>query len=110
MASDEWIKTDHLIYEDEDYTFLVTLWLSKDGLRLPFVHLYVRRFSPSVFKRIHRGFEAFLKTVTESLYAQGTTDDAKWERFVRSFGFEPLDNVKYPCTDGVERRVFWRKQ
>lgn len=52
-------------------------------------------------------WDAFRKVVTCPIFTLGSTDDRKFERFVRSFGYIPFQTVT--CANGKQRRLFIHK-
>jgi hypothetical protein len=88
--------TDAFWFEVDEYV--------RGGDQLLIAHVRVVHWSPSVRKQCHAVWDAFRKVVTAPVFTLGIEDDKKFERFVRSFGYQPLINVT--CENGETRRLF----
>jgi hypothetical protein len=49
-------------------------------------------------------WNAFRSCVTVPIFTLGIEDDKKFERFVRSFGYQPHSTVT--CLNGEQRRLY----
>lgn len=98
----------HRLHTTDDFWFEVDEYLRpRDdavGDQLLIAHVRVVRWSPSVRKECHRIWDAFRACVTIPVFTLGIVDDKKFERFVRSFGYEPYQIVT--CENGEQRRLF----
>lgn len=101
--SDFKLVTRHRLYTSDDFWFEVDEY-GRVGDQLLIVHLHVERWSPSVCKECHRIWDAFRSCVTAPVFTLGIVDDDKFERFVRSFGYQPFQTVA--CLNGEKRRLF----
>lgn len=69
------------------------------------IHLDVKRFSPSVMKRIKAEFAALRECTDAPIFAFETApDDHKFARFLAHVGLEPSSRVL--CADGRSCRCF----
>lgn len=93
----------HRLYTCDDFWFEVDEY-SRDGDQLLIGHVRIVRWTPSVRKHCHAVWSAFRKCVTGPIFTLGITDDKKFERFVRSFGYRPMTTVT--CENGDQRRLF----
>ena len=104
MLSEGWEHTNSWVaLERPEYIFELDEFRRGDD-QMVFVHLWVKKWAPRVFKQIIREWRAFRKVAPGPLYAVGEDDDSKWERFVRTLGFEELTDAV--CENGEQRRVF----
>lgn len=71
---------------------------------MPFMHVDVYHWSHHTLKHLKEVWEALRPSLPRLVYTQGVETDAKWEKFIRHFGFEHLADC--PCTDGVTRQIF----
>jgi hypothetical protein len=101
----EWVPQGEIsVIEKPEYHFVIEEW-KKGEHQMLFLHLTVHKWSLSVFKEILRNWKLFRQCVQCPVFAIGGTDDTeKWERFVSTLGFLPLQNVI--CENGAERRLF----
>jgi hypothetical protein len=74
------------------------------GEQMMFAHLKVRKWSKSTLALMRERFRQFRECVSTPLYAIGDVEDAKYVKFLRHFGFEPLTEVI--CENGERRRLF----
>lgn len=95
--------TRHRLYTCDDFWFEVDQY-ERGGDQLLVAHVRVIRWSPSVRKHCHFVWDAFRKCVTCPIFTLGIVDDSKFERFVRSFGYQPFTTVT--CANGEQRRLF----
>ena len=102
-SSDFKLITRHRLYTTDDFWFEVDEY-SRSGDQLLIAHVRVVRWSPSVCKQCHAVWDAFRKCVTCPVFTLGIVDDDKFERFVRSFGYQPFQTVT--CENGEQRRLF----
>lgn len=96
-------KQRHRLYTCDDFWFEVDEY-GRPGAQMLIAHVRVVRWAPSVRKECHRVWNAFRACVTSPVFTLGIVDDAKFERFVRSFGYQPLTTVT--CLNGEQRRLF----
>jgi hypothetical protein len=75
-----------------------------EGCVMTFAHLDVYYFSPAVLRDLREKWRIFRENVDCALFRMGDNDDAKFERFIRMFGFQYVSEVE--CTDGKTRRLF----
>jgi hypothetical protein len=71
-------------------------------------HIYFRKFSPSILKRVLREWHIFRQCVTSPLYVHSGSaggDQDKWERFVSLLGFRPT-GINIICNNGATRQLF----
>jgi hypothetical protein len=71
---------------------------------MTFAHLDVYYFSPAILRDLREKWRIFRENVDCVLFCMGDTDDAKFEKFVRMFGFQYLRDAQ--CSDGKTRRIF----
>jgi hypothetical protein len=95
--------TRHRLYTTDDFWFEVDEY-ERGGDQLLIAHVRVIRWSPSVRKHCHQVWDAFRRCVTAPIFTLGIVDDKKFERFVRSFGYQPFQTVR--CENGELRRLF----
>src|SRR5271166_1028057 len=69
-----------------------------------FAHLAVFSLHPSLIKRMLETWRLFRQHVTCPIFAVGEVDDDKWERFIKLFHFQYLQDVV--CNNGEPRRMF----
>lgn len=106
------LVTRHRLHTTDDFWFEVDEYNRPTsggagrvgGDQLLIAHVRIVRWSPSVRKECHRVWGAFRKCVTAPVFTLGIEDDKKFERFVRSFGYEPYQTVL--CENGEQRRLF----
>lgn len=100
---------EHELSDNQDYRAVLHELRDEDDNQLLAIHMDVRRFSPSVLKRMEREFSALRSCTDATIFAiEDIPDDAKWERYVRHMGFEYSSRVE--CTDGNSRRTFVSKK
>jgi hypothetical protein len=88
-----------------DCTIESTIVQPKPGMLMTFVHIEVYSWSPSALKRLKHLWLSIRHSLPHIVFAQGDVTDAKWVKFVRQFGFEPVfENC--PCSDGELRHIF----
>jgi hypothetical protein len=97
------LVTRHRLHTTDDFWFEVDEF-ARGGDQMLIAHVRVVRWSPSVAKECHRVWNAFRQCVTAPVFTLGIADDAKFERFVRSFGYQPFQTVT--CENGEQRRLF----
>jgi hypothetical protein len=95
--------TRHRLYTTDDFWFEVDEYV-RGGSQLLIAHVRVVRWLPSVARECHRVWAAFRKCVKGPVFTLGIEDDDKFERFVRSFGYQPFQTVT--CLNGEQRRLF----
>jgi hypothetical protein len=93
----------HRLYTTDNFWFEVDEY-SRGGDQILIAHVRIVLWSPSVRKECHEVWDAFRKCVTAPIFTLGIVDDKKFERFVRSFGYQPHDTVM--CVNGEQRRLF----
>jgi hypothetical protein len=96
----------HRLHTTDDFWFEVDEYV-RGGDQLLIAHVRVVRWSPSVRKQCHEVWRAFRQCVTCPVFTLGQVDDKKFERFVRSFGYQPFQTVT--CLNGEQRRLFIHK-
>lgn len=100
----EFEHTQHIeAYRCADYLFEIDEYRRGEEQML-FAHIRLFNFTPSVFKDLKRRWKIFRECVTAPLFASAENADDKWQRFVTSLGFKPLD--KAICDDGNSRPIF----
>lgn len=97
------LLTRHRLFTCDDFWFEVDEY-ERDGDQLLIAHVRVVRWSPSVRKECHRVWSAFRQCVTCPVFTLGIVDDHKFDRFVRSFGYQPFSTVT--CLNGEQRRLY----
>lgn len=97
------LVTRHRLFTSDAFWFEVDEY-ERGGDQLLIAHVRIVRWSPSVRKECHRVWDAFRSCVTAPVFTLGIEDDKKFERFVRSFGYEPFQIVT--CENGEQRRLF----
>jgi hypothetical protein len=75
-----------------------------EGQTMTMIHCDVFFLSPSIIRQMMYQWKLFRKHVPQAVFAHSTDDDAKWERFVKRFGFVYLKDIL--CSDGKTRRLF----
>lgn len=96
---------EHILSEPHEYCSVLHELRDEDGRQLLAIHMDVRKFSPSVLRRMKREFAALRDCTDATIFAiEDNPDDPKWERYVRHMGFEFSSRVE--CTDGRSRRCF----
>lgn len=103
LLSDFKLLTRHRLHTTDDFWFEVDEYV-RGGDQLLIAHVRIVRWSPSVRKQCHAGWAAFRACVTGPIFTLGLVDDDKFERFVRSFGYQPFSIVT--CENGEQRRLF----
>lgn len=104
MTSEDFtLVTRHRLFTSDDFWFEVDEYV-RGGDQLLIAHVRIVRWSPTVRRRCHEVWDAFRKCVTTPVFTLGIEDDKKFERFVRSFGYEPYQTVL--CENGEQRRLF----
>ena len=76
-----------------------------DGATMLLLHARLARWSPRIFRECLKNWHKFRTTVPDNIFASPQVHDAKWEKFVTAFGFQPLIDAA-PCNDG-EMRPIW---
>ena len=94
-----------IFYEDEEFSFEISLIQGAPGKLLYFAHVYIWDFKPSVLKTIRTRWTEHRPRMPRILFAQGDITDKKWTKWVLMFGFQPLLE-KVPCTDGELRDIY----
>lgn len=88
-------------FDDSDFTMKL-----ENAEGQVFVHLDVRRWAPSVAKKLLVVQQHMEKEVKRAgykvLFAVNRNEDAKWYKFVESFGYRPL-------TEHDGRTVYFRE-
>jgi hypothetical protein len=93
------IKNDDVVFELEE------LRRPCDGASMLMIHARCARWSPQIFKETLKQWELLRSVVPQPIFASPQVHDAKWEKFVTLFGFQPLIAAA-PCNDG-ETRPIW---
>lgn len=75
-----------------------------DGKVLTFFHLDVFYFSASVLRRMLQDWLWIRKALPEIVFTVAETPSKAWERLVRRFGFQFLQDVG--CSDNRTRPMF----
>jgi hypothetical protein len=104
LARHRLYTTDDFWFEVDEYSRPAKGGTERGGDQLLIAHVRVVRWSPSVRKECHRVWQAFRACVTVPIFTLGLEDTPKWERFVRSFGYQPFQTVT--CENGETRRLF----
>jgi hypothetical protein len=76
-----------------------------DGATMLLLHARLARWSPRIFRECLKNWHKFRTTVPDNIFASPQVHDARWEKFVTAFGFQPLIDAA-PCNDG-EMRPIW---
>jgi hypothetical protein len=76
-----------------------------DGATMLLLHARLARWSPRIHKDCLYRWRQFRPTVPHNIFASPQVYDARWEKFVTAFGFQPLIAAA-PCNDG-EVRPIW---
>lgn len=92
------------IYTPE-FTFGTNLEQIAPGKLMTFVHITIRRFTPSVWKHLKHLWLSRRHLLPPIVYASGDVCDAKWATFVERLGFQPLLQ-DCPCSDGQNRPIY----
>lgn len=103
LAPDFEFVNRHRLITTDDYWAEIDEY-RRGGDQLLIAHLRVVRWSPSVCKRFRHEWECFRRCVTIPIFTLGIEDDDKFERFVRSFGYQPFQTVT--CLNGAQRRLY----
>lgn len=94
-----------LLHLDPDMRFeLQSEYVSVGGPWQYFIHLNVYKNSPRAMRDMLRLWEPIRRRFPPIVYALPQTDDAKYERFMKHFGWEPGRSIV--CQDGIARRLF----
>lgn len=100
---------EYVLSEPPEYSSVLHELRDEDGHQMLVIHMDVKKFAPSVLKRMKREFSALRSCTDATIFAiEDKPDDAKWERYVRHMGFEFSSRVE--CTDGPSRRCFVSKK
>ena len=103
--ADDVVFEQHLILDYDEYWFQIDEY-RKRRTQILFAHLWVEKFTPSIFRRILREWLSFRQVCKASLYAVcDDGDQIKWEKFVRRLGFIPTGRTIF-CENGAERPLF----
>lgn len=95
----------HQLVDSADYQSALEELRDEAGNQMVAIHVNVKRFSPSVLKRIVDDFTALRSVTDVPIFAiEPNPDDPVWEKFVGHCGFEFSSRVE--CTDGNSRRCF----
>lgn len=98
--------TYHRVFETEDALCeLEELRRPCDGATMLMIHARMARWSPQLLKACLKHWQLFRTVVTAPIFASPQVHDAKWEKFITLFGFQPLIDAA-PCNDG-ETRPIW---
>jgi len=97
----------HTVFENEYVKCeLEELRRPCDGATMLFIHArFMARWSPRILKDCLKHWKLFRTVVTAPIFASPQVHDARWEKFITLFGFEPLVDA-VPCNDG-ELRPLW---
>jgi hypothetical protein len=82
-------------------------WASFDeeNYEMPFVHLEVYHFSPSILKTMLKRWEQIRKTLPSVVFCMpNDPSDPVFDRFVARFGWKHHADI--PCTDDRVRKLF----
>lgn len=94
-----------VLHLDPDMRFeLQSELISIGGPYQYFIHLNVYKTSPSAIRDMKRLWEPIRQQLPPIIYALPRTDDEKYERFMRMYGWEPGRSIA--CRDGITRRLF----
>lgn len=98
------MQREHILVNKPEYFFSIEEEHRVDP-PIAYVHLHVRQWTPSVAKELKRMWPTFRQCVTCPLYAVTEDPDiAKWEAFVKAFGFKFVADVV--CENGERRPLY----
>lgn len=103
-ASDFEFVTRHDALDTEDFQFDLDEYRRASGEQFLLAHILVKRWSPSVCKRIREQWRVFRQCVSLPIFATPKVDDASWRKFVGMLGFEYLQDTI--CNNGAQRPIF----
>ena len=97
-------RQHHVVQDRPEYYFCVIVE-DFDGVEVPFVHLDVKKWSPSTFKKILHSWGVFRKATKGNFYAISNRDDIELhKKFVRRLGFKFFRALE--CPDGKVRPCY----
>lgn len=98
-------RKEYLIQDEPEYLAKIIVEDLGDGIQVPFLHLDVRSWSPSSFKKLLRSWRIFRQTVSGNLFALSNRDDTELHRkFVKRLGFKFFRAIE--CPDGKVRPCY----
>lgn len=103
------MRKKYIIEDCPEYVFSL-IEEDFDGLKVPFIHVTYKQWSPSILKRSLKTWKAFRESIRGTFFALADHDDLKThEKFVKRFGFEHYRPIV--CPDGKTRPCYvsWDK-
>lgn len=95
----------HYVVQDEPEYYACIIVEDFDGVEVPFLHLDVKKWSPSSFKKLLRSWRVFRKTVSGNFFALSNRDDTELhKKFVKRLGFKFFRALE--CPDGKVRPCY----
>ena len=77
----------HLIIDDPDFYADIDEYKDPDGNSMPFIHVRVNRFTPSILKRIKEVWSALRASVQGPIFCSRSDEDETFRKWLDLFEF-----------------------